>query len=546
MKTKSRPSRKYLLFPVAIGLTLIGWSLASPVGSTPDEPSHVARAYSLVTGKQGLFPQTDGLAAPLPEGFEGVGAGDAPYVLTQIPHYFVEKPRAGCYAFDPTKPAQECLPEITTDEVTVKGFQSYFVPGYALFAGSLLRLTEVTGLAEIGGLTITRAISAFFNGVIVGWALLLALPRTRWRFAGLIALLILMPLTAFSLSSISPSSWEISGTLLMTGGLIAVSRSSTKRVEVNSQRSADLRRAFAAVALGAFMAATARPFGLMWVATALVVSLILLRHLPKLVLAFMGALVALGVWWLVWSARFQREEIADPFRASQGGLQPREILDFLLVGGANYFGRVLTVWSDYSNTGWIDTPTPALLSLIWAFGWVIVIVGALSLNWAGAIQIGSNSRFLLWLGAAFGLSTFILFVFLFSYVSFTVQSRHLLPGVLAAATCIGVLGLTAKAAFAVRPKTVNSILFASTFGLAVAVVLSLLWTQWRYAYGLVIRDPVGLTTRTQEVAFWLPAGGLWLPPAVAVIGLVIAAFALRPSQKNTAERVAGTSSTVAA
>jgi hypothetical protein len=391
-------------------------------------------------------------------GFEGVGAGDSPYVETQLPSYFIEKPRAGCYAFDSTKPAAECVDSTTTDVVQVKSFQSYFVPGYAIFAGSLLRITQLTGVAETAGLTTARAASAFVNGLIFGWALLLALPRTRWRFAGLLALLILMPLTAFSLSSISPSSWEISGTLLMTGGLIAAFRFNLRALPVGATSGTGVREVYGAIALGAFMAATARPFGLMWVATALVISLVFLRQLPRWLFLLMGLLVALGVWWLIWSARFQSGEAADPFRASMGGLQPREILDFLFIGGANYFGRLLPVWSDYSITGWIDTPTPALLSLIWAFGRTSLIFGTLVLIWVGALRRTPDTKFLVLSGAAFGLMTFFLFVFLFGYVGFTVQSRHLLPGVLSSATCIAVLGLTTNPTFVVKKQTVHSIL----------------------------------------------------------------------------------------
>jgi hypothetical protein len=118
--------------------------------------------------------------------------------------------------------------------------------------------------------------------------------------------------------------------------------------------------------------------------------------------------------------------------------------------------------------------------------------------------------------------------------------------VLASATCIAVLGLTTNPTFVVKKQTVHSILRVAVALLAGALLLSLLWTQWRYAYGLVIRDPVGLTSRTQEVAQWLPVGGLWVPPTLAVVGLVIALFALRPSQKNVADKRAGTSNTAAA
>jgi hypothetical protein len=214
-----------ILVMLASGLIVLAWSLASPVGSAPDEPSQGARAYGLMSGQQGFFPETDGLAPPLPEGFLGQGSGAvAPYVDTRLPKYFVEKPRAGCYAFRPDLSAVECWPKYRSELVTVKGFQSYFVPGYAIFAGSIMRASEITRVADPWGLTVTRAVSAVFNGLIFGLGIVLAFPRNRVRFAALVALILLVPLTSFTLGSLSPSSWEISGMTLLVGAVIAISR----------------------------------------------------------------------------------------------------------------------------------------------------------------------------------------------------------------------------------------------------------------------------------------------------------------------------------
>jgi hypothetical protein len=540
-------NRVAMLVIMASGLVTLAWSLASPVGSAPDEPSHIARAYGLISGQQALFPEVDGLAPPLPEGFLGEGSGAlAPYVDTRIPRYFVESPRAGCYAFRADLSAVECLPKFESDFVTVKGFQSYFVPGYGFFAGSLLRATELLGLADPWGLTIARALSAFFNGVIFALGVVLALPSKRNRFGALLLLTLLMPLTSFSLSGITPSSWEISGTTLLVGAVIALSRLAQSRApDAGSLRFSQARWPYLAAALGGAMAATARPFGLVWVGVVLI-ALLTLRKISILLVGWLGLLMALGAFWFVWSAGFQNEEVSDPFRASQGGLRPREVIAYLVVGGLNYFGRVTTVWSDFSNTGWLDTPLPALLAMVWAVAISSLIMFTVVLLSVRALRPPTNTKQMLIIGAGLAAALFVLFAALFAYADFAVQSRHLLPGLLGSILAISALGLSAGYPFHIDSLGLKRVLVASVSVLIAAQVLALLWVQWRYAYGLVVRAPVGFTIQSRPDADWLPVAGLWLPPLVAAISGVCALLSLRPSQKTPAPATAGASKTPAA
>ena len=540
-------NRSAIWVVIASGLITFAWALASPVGSAPDEPSHVARAYGLISGQQDLFPEVDGLAAPLPEGYLGEGSGAvAPYVDTRVPRYFVESPRAGCYAFRADLSAVECLPRFQSQFVTVKGFQSYFVPGYGFFAGSLLRATELLGVADPWGLTITRALSALFNGAIFGLGVVLALPAQRRRFSALVLLTLFMPLTIFSLSGITPSSWEISGTALLVGAAIALSRKATGWAATPSKLPfAESKGLYLAAGLGGAMAATARPFGLVWVGVVLI-GLLTLRRVSYWLLGWLVALIALGAFWFFWSAGFQNEEVSDPFRANQGGLRPREILAYLLVGGVQYFGRVTAVWSDFANTGWLDTPLPAPLALIWVVAISSLIMFTLGLRVVRAVTPPTNARQIWVIGVGLVVAMTILFWVLFAYADFSVQSRHLLPGLLGAILAAGALGLSYNFNFGIDSVGLRRGLAFCVAVLALAQVLSLLWMQWRYAFGLVIRAPVGFTIQSRPVADWLPVGGLWLPPLIASIGGVLALLSLRPAQKTSVPATAGTAKTEAA
>lgn len=525
----------------------MAWAQSSPVGSAPDEPSHIARAYGLISGQQGLFPETDGLAPPLPEGYFGEGSTDiAPYVDTRVPRYFVESPRAGCYAFRPDLSAIECLPKFKSDFVTVKGFQSYFIPGYTFFAGSVMRVTELVGVADPWGLTITRSVSAFVNGIIFALGVLLALPKRRWRFASLLLLTLLVPLASFTLGGITPSSWEISGTALLIGAAIALSRiAKAESTPLGLVAFSRAPVAYLGAGLGGLMAATARPFGAVWVGVVLI-ALLSLRKVSYWLLAWLASLITLGAFWFFWSASFQNQEVEDPFRANQGGLGPREILAYLLVGGFQYFGRVTAVWSDYANTGWLDTPLPTPLALVWVVALSSLIMFTSALLVVRALKAPTNKAQLLILSFGLALALLVLFVTLFAYADFSVQSRHLLPGLLGSILAIGALGLTARFEFQIDAKRLTQGLYVCVTVLILAQTLALIWAQWRYAYGLVVRAPVGLTIQSRPVADWLPPGGLWLPPLIAVTGGVLALLSLRPNQNTAVPAKAGKSKTPAA
>jgi hypothetical protein len=274
--------------------------------------------------------------------------------------------------------------------------------------------------------------------------------------------------------------------------------------------------------------------------------LLSVRKTSYWLVGWLASLIALGVFWFFWSAEVQNEEIADPFRAEQGGLLLREILSYLLVGGFQYFGRVTAVWSDFANTGWLDTPLPTPLALIWVTGFSSLIMFTVSLILVRAIAAPANKAQLLGLGVGLVLAMFALFVILFAYADFSVQSRHLLPGLLGAVLAIAVLGLTARFDFKMDARRLSQGLIFCVVVLLVAQVLALLWVQWRYAYGLVIRDPVGFTIQSRPNADWLPVGGLWLPPLITFAGGICALLSLRPNKKAIVPAAAGTSKTAAA
>jgi len=163
-----------------------------------------------------------------------------------------------------------------------------------------------------------------------------------------------------------------------------------------------------------------------------------------------------------------------------------------------------------------------------------------------ALKLPANTRQILIIGAGLAAALFILFAALFAYADFSVQSRHLLPGLLGSILAIGALGLSAGYPFYIDGRGLKSVLVASVSVLIAAQVLALLWVQWRYAYGLVVRAPVGFTIQSRPDADWLPVAGLWLPPLVAAVGGVCALLSLRPSQKTPAPATAGTSKTLAA
>lgn len=178
--------RVLLLAPVLLLLTLVIWSVSSPVGSSPDEDYHLVSIWC-ATGDDDACLREDGATeAMVPSALVGIA----------------------CFAFDSTV-SGECQQTLDfagrPDEVTERGnFFGAYPPGFygamSLFVGSDIESSVVT-MRVVLSLVFTAFATALF----------LLLPVTRrptlvWSWA-----ITTVPLGLFMLTAVNPTAWAVAG-----------------------------------------------------------------------------------------------------------------------------------------------------------------------------------------------------------------------------------------------------------------------------------------------------------------------------------------------
>ena len=180
-------ARRSLLMLVLAGLTLIAWTFASPIGSSPDDDYHLTSSWC-------AGPAAAELCEP------GVAADErvVPEALDDI----------ACYAYDPEESAA-CQGEEfdwSTSETAQTGrgnFSGEYPPVYYAVTGLL-----AGGDIQVSALLMRLLSVALFLGLSAALWSLLPERRTTLVWAWLATM---VPLGTFLLASNNPSSWAIIG-----------------------------------------------------------------------------------------------------------------------------------------------------------------------------------------------------------------------------------------------------------------------------------------------------------------------------------------------
>lgn len=328
-----------------VGLLLLAltacWSVATPLMSSPDEPSHVVRAAGVVRGQVSLELQE-------PQG-EGATPGLAGRV--ELPSdYGAATGLPNCFAFQPTQPAscQQGL-EAATGTVQVDTFAGQYPPLYYLLVGwpSLLLPAEA-------GITAMRLVSALLTSVLVTWGLF-RLTRIEGNRGGVWgAAVALTPMCLFLGATVNPAGFEISAAFAFWTACLAI---------VLDRRPVPTSALVQAVVAGGALVMT-RSSGPLWALAIVVVALVaapagrwraVLRH--RRIWWFAGATAvacALGAGWLVTHPSVVTTQGAYP---QYGNL--RTALLEVLGKGSQY---LLNMIGDY---GWLDAPSPPVTFIAW-------------------------------------------------------------------------------------------------------------------------------------------------------------------------------------
>lgn len=314
--------RVLLLAPLLLLTTLLAWSVASPVGSSPDEDFHLVSTWC-ATGDDAACLHDD-------------GAGEA-----TVPGALVD---AACYAFDSSDSA-ECQHALdfagAPDTETTRGnFHGAYPP---LFHGVMSLF--VGGDIQASVLLMRAFVSLVFTALAT--ALFLLLPRIRrptlvWSWA-----LTTVPLGLFVVSSINPSAWAIAGVgfgwLALAGFL-----------ETRGARKVGLGAIFA---LSVVMASGSRGDASLYMILAIVATLILQAQRTRR-FALDAILPAAGIALCLFMFRVSRPTEAITQGVDDSGFAFGRIIPTLIDVPRIWMGIFGKGW----GLGWLDTAMP---SIVW-------------------------------------------------------------------------------------------------------------------------------------------------------------------------------------
>ena len=478
-----------------LGLNLL-WVFASPVGSSPDEPSQIAYSWATISG------QTIG------EVVIQDASGNS-QTLINMPSKLKNYIAPDCYAFKPQVSVGECgIPNDEYNKIPIDSSSNMtgYPPTYYFVQGLPLLLNFLDFMPGSDVLLFSRLFMSVICHGLVFWGLYTLKRRNNLKSILPLTLLALSPMTIFLFASINSSGLEIA-TSFLTIVLIYDLISKLKIGEVIRKRD------FVILIIVSLAFSTSRPLSWLWLTLCLGMFLPLVNRIRKAftdstdkdrilafhsgvlkIFAFMGLNALIGI---LFSLRFflmrNNEIVATEVARNWNGINLFEKIYLLIL----HFGTILQ--HNIGVFGWLDTPLPILYTFAWLMAgtfilsetfrttnswhnplFSIVLVTAFTLLVTISEELLSNfgwqGRYLLPMSVAF-------FVFLIPHFS------ELLS--------IGLVRL--------------SILKIAGTSLILIDGLAMIWYLWRNMYGVAIWSSM----RIPEAP--LPVGeSSWQPPLIGI------------------------------
>lgn len=471
-----------LLFAV-----IAAWSLATPLMSSPDEPSHVVKAAAVARG------QWSGVLGPAPTDTSRPGAGTTVLLPNDLA---ASVALPNCYAFHSDTPAS-CVPRLPARsgaDVPVETFAGQYPPlYYALVGWPSLFLSGETALYGM------RLASAAISAVMLAWGAyrLTAVRTNRLVLWG--AVVALTPMVFFLAGTVNPSGWEIAVAFSFWAACLAI---------VSGDGPPTTGALVHAAGTGAALV-NIRASSPLWALTIVVVSLLIaprgrwrdvVRHrLAPWIggVALLASLAAIG--WIgthgdVVSARHLYPQFAS-------------LKVTLLAISQDSYGYLQNM---VGNFGWLDTPAPPLTYVAW-----YVALGALvPLALSAAMRTRAKAGLVLVTGVVIA-APFVLQVPTAADAGIIWQGRYALP------VAVGV-PMVAAILLGDQSRDVVELLrrvFRGTIPwVLVAQVAAFTWAAHRYAEGST-GHLVSLSPRWSSPIGYLTGSALYgvLCAALAVI-----------------------------
>lgn len=459
------------------------WSVASPIGASPDDDYHMASIWCGLGERDGLC-----------EAAEADNERLVPARAFQS---------SACFALDPTQsadcdlPADDVLLPTGRGNFADNGYPPLFYATMSIFAGPDVAVSTI----------IMRLVNAAVLVALMMAAVLL-MPREHAQVALLGAIVTIVPLGMFIIPSVNPSSWAFTSAAIVWISLVGYFHSTERRQEI----------ALGALALiGAIIGAGARADAAVYNGVAVAVALILAwswnrRSLVKLALPAVIGMISL----LSYASSGQAAAEVAPV----AGGWSLESIALLMSYNAP---RLPELWAGVFGTwslGWFDTPMPGGV-------WVLTISVFAGILFTG---IGAMSRRKA-IAAAFVL--FCLIVIPLAILTRSqirigeyVQPRYFLPllVILAGVALIGVVRT--------RLRLSATQLATAIALLSIANAIALWFNIRRYVTGTDVGSPL----LDNRVEWWW--NGPVSPMGVAIIGTI--AFAAGLIALAAGDRIAET------
>ncbi|HTW06340.1 MAG TPA: DUF2142 domain-containing protein, partial [Acidimicrobiales bacterium] len=354
---RARPTRPLLRVWAAsffvIWLAAAAWSLASPIGSAPDEPAHLIRAASLVRGEV--------LGKPLPH----VTASNKAYLAVEAPEVFARLANdVQCFQSNPSVPAS-CQGSLAGSraDVNVYTYVGRYPPLYYALVG-----LPTLAMVSSGGVYAARLVSASLSAAMLALGIVCTRRCRGIPLIGAGMALAMTPMTLYLAGVINPSGLEISSAIsAWVAGMALVS---------NADDEGPPPIVVGTLGISLIVLLLVRGLSPLWVGC---IGVVLVAFLGRRVRAlararivhrWLAGCIAAGFAALAWDL------YANPFLTEPGapvakGTNTSQLLMLALE-------RVdLLVTSSIGQFGWLDTPSPFGVIVTWlgALG-AIVLIGA--------------------------------------------------------------------------------------------------------------------------------------------------------------------------
>ena len=454
---------------LALLLTLLTWAFASPVGSSPDDDSHLSNIYCLHDSStcrsqywtsNWTAPYWPPIPADRKWGRDWVGLKRVYQDLWQyqqarkLPCYVLNG--STWYAPDVSVPATCLNDEDPADNFAASVDRLEYYPNLyyrflSLFTGDTIRDSVATW----------RILNVLTATLMMSGAVLLSARRYR-RAVAVGSLIASMPMGLFLVSSINPSSWLLIGSAAFLGPAVTVLR------DRGSPRLLAARIGFLVFCL--LMIVAGRTEGVAIAGLLVLVVLLIGLKAPKAVYAGLSAAVALialiGVLILT---RNDSVKIGLNLDWLRNGLTAPGQWDALMTVPDFFFG------SAAHRLGWLEiVPPPAAVIATNAAFWGTVILGLAVMFWRKAIALVVVVGVLLMVPAtllaggnpAQPTRYFLPLVFALAFIALVPDWGRVLPhwstaqwlalgGALAVANSLSLLYLTVRYVSGINPGTTN-------------------------------------------------------------------------------------------